>query len=83
MKQHENLDVVIHLSATAVYAVVACVISKDDIQVRGMVKVNTNEFYQGRVVHSERLKKIINQAIYAVETMANCRAHPSNILWKR
>lgn len=75
MKQHENLVVVIHLSATAVYAVVACVISKDDIQVRGMVKVNTNEFYQGRAVHSERLKKIINQAIYAVETMAHCRVY--------
>lgn len=74
MKQPENL-VVIHLSATAVYAVVACVTSKDDIQVKGMTKVNTNEFYQGRAVHPERLKRIIDQAIHAVETMAHCRVH--------
>lgn len=74
MKHAENL-VVVHLSATAVYAVIACVISKDDIQVMGMTKVNTNEFYQGRAVHPERLKRIIDQAIHAVEGMAHCRVH--------
>ncbi|CAM4010574.1 cell division protein FtsA [Psychrobacter arenosus] len=74
MKKIENL-VVIHLSASAVYAVIGQVVSASDIRIMGVGKVASVDFYQGQIRHWERLKSSIRQAIQIAEDMANCRVH--------
>ena len=74
MKNTENL-VVVHLSATAVYAVIGSVVSAKDIRIMGIGQVKNNDFYQGRIKHRERLQGAIKQAIQEAEDTANCRVH--------
>ncbi|MGM8884750.1 cell division protein FtsA [Psychrobacter sp. 1U2] len=74
MKNTENL-VVVHLSATAVYAVIGSVVSAKDIRIMGVGQVKNNDFYQGRIKHRERLQGAIKQAIQEAEDTANCRVH--------
>lgn len=76
MKQAENL-VVIHLSATAVNVVIGQIVAADDIRIKGVGqgKVDHKDYYQGHVIHRERLKSAIKQAIQHAEYMANCRIH--------
>ncbi|WP_434353346.1 cell division protein FtsA [Psychrobacter sp. HD31] len=74
MSNPENL-VVVHLSATAVYAVIGQIHAPDDIRILGLTEVKTNDFYQGRIIDHDRLKASIKQAIQEVEDMANCRVH--------
>ncbi len=75
MNNTENL-VVIHLSATAVYAVIGSVVSRDDIRILGMSEVKISDFfYQGYIRNQEGLKRSIKQVIQNVEDMANCRVH--------
>ncbi len=75
MNNTENL-VVIHLSATAVYAVIGSIVSRDDIRILGMSEVKMSDFfYQGYIRNQEGLKRSIKQAIQNVEDMANCRVH--------
>lgn len=63
MKHTENLVVVVHLSATAVYAVIGDVVSAKDIRILGVGQVKNNDFYQGQIKHRERLQGAIKQAI--------------------
>lgn len=74
MSSPENL-VVVHLSATAVYAVIGTVIASDDIRIIGVSEVKINDFYHGHILNQDRLKSAIKQAIQNVEDMANCRVH--------
>lgn len=74
MKNTENL-VVIHLSASAVYAVIGQVVSASDIRIMGVGQISNNDFFQGQIRHRERLKSAIRQAIQDAEDMANCRVH--------
>ncbi|WP_230660397.1 cell division protein FtsA [Psychrobacter sp. I-STPA10] len=74
MKNTENL-VVVHLSATAIYAVIGQVVSADDIRIMGVGQVKSDDFFRGQIIHWERLKKSIKQAIFDAEEMANCRVH--------
>ncbi|WP_227431085.1 cell division protein FtsA [Psychrobacter sp. I-STPA6b] len=74
MKNTENL-VVVHLSATAIYAVIGQVVSVDDIRIMGVGHVENDDFFCGQIIHWDRLKKCIKQAIYNAEEMANCRVH--------
>ncbi|WP_131667788.1 cell division protein FtsA [Psychrobacter pygoscelis] len=74
MKKTENL-VVIHLSASAVYAVIGQVVSASDIRIMGVGQIANNDFFQGQIKHWERLKSAIRQAIQDAEDMANCRVH--------
>ncbi len=74
MKNTENL-VVVHLSATAVYAVIGSVVSAKDIRIMGVGQVKNNDFYQGQIKHRERLQSAIKQAIQEAEDTANCRVH--------
>lgn len=74
MKKTENL-VVIHLSASAVYAVIGQVVSASDIRIMGVGQIANNDFFQGQIKHWERLKSAIRQAIQEAEDMANCRVH--------
>lgn len=74
MKQPENL-VVIHLSASAVYAVIGQIVTAEDIRIMGIGQVKNSDFYQGQITHRERLKSAIKQAIQEAEDMANCRVH--------
>lgn len=73
MSKSENLLVVIHLSATAVYVVVGEVVSVKDIRIKGVGEVPTEDFQQGQIKHFDRLKSAIRQAIIQAEEMANCR----------
>ena len=75
MKNTENLVVVVHLSATAVYAVIGDVVSAKDIRILGVGQVKNNDFYQGQIKHRERLQGAIKQAIQEAEDTANCRVH--------
>ncbi|WP_350560059.1 cell division protein FtsA [Psychrobacter sp. CAL346-MNA-CIBAN-0220] len=74
MKNTENL-VVVHLSATAVYAVIGSVVSAKDIRIMGVGQVKNSDFYQGQIKHRERLQSAIRQAIQEAEDTANCRVH--------
>ncbi|WP_201557297.1 cell division protein FtsA [Psychrobacter sp. 72-O-c] len=74
MKNTENL-VVVHLSATAVYAVIGSVVSAKDIRIMGVGQVKNSDFYQGQIKHRERLQGAIKQAIQEAEDTANCRVH--------
>ena len=74
MKNTENL-VVIHLSASAVYAVIGQVVSASDIRIMGVGQISNNDFFQGQIRHRDRLKSVIRQAIQEAEDMANCRVH--------
>ncbi|WP_201586416.1 cell division protein FtsA [Psychrobacter jeotgali] len=74
MKNSENL-VVVHLSATAVYAVIGSVVSAKDIRIIGVGQVKNSDFYQGQIKHRERLQSAIKQAIQEAEDTANCRVH--------
>lgn len=74
MKNTENL-VVVHLSATAVYAVIGSVVSAKDIRIMGVGQVKNSDFYQGQIKHRERLQSAIKQAIQEAEDTANCRVH--------
>lgn len=74
MSNPENL-VVVHLSATAIYAVIGQIHAPDDIRILGLTEVKTSDFYQGRIINHDRLKASIKQAIQEVEDMANCRVH--------
>lgn len=74
MKNTENL-VVVHLSATAVYAVIGNVVSAKDIRIMGVGQVKNSDFYQGQIKHRERLQGAIKQAIQEAEDTANCRVH--------
>lgn len=74
MKKTENL-VVIHLSASAVYAVIGQIVSASDIRIMGVGQVSNNDFFQGQIRHRDRLKSVIRQAIQDAEDMANCRVH--------
>ena len=74
MKNTENL-VVVHLSATAVYAVIGNVVSAKDIRIMGIGQVKNSDFYQGQIKHRERLQSAIKQAIQEAEDTANCRVH--------
>ena len=74
MKNTENL-VVVHLSATAVYAVIGNVVSAKDIRIMGVGQVKNSDFYQGHIKHRERLQSAIKQAIQEAEDTANCRVH--------
>lgn len=75
MSKSENLLVVIHLSATAVYVVVGDVCAADKIRIKGVGEVKTEAFQQGQIKHFDRLKSNIKQAILDAEEMANCRIH--------
>lgn len=74
MKHLENL-VVIHLSATAVYAVIGQVVSAKDIRIMGVSQIKNSDFIQGQIIHRDRLKSAIKNAIAEAEDMANCRVH--------
>ena len=74
MKNNENL-VVVHLSATAIYAVIGNVASAKDIRILGVGQVRNSDFYQGQIKHRERLQGAIKQAIQEAEDTANCRVH--------
>lgn len=74
MNKTENL-VVIHLSASAVYAVIGQVVSASDIRIMGVGQIANNDFFQGQIRHRDRLKSAIRQAIQEAEDMANCRVH--------
>lgn len=74
MKHTENL-VVVHLSATAVYAVIGHVVSAKDIRIMGVGQVKNSDFYQGHIKHRERLQGAIKRAIQEAEDTANCRVH--------
>lgn len=74
MKNTENL-VVVHLSATAIYAVIGHVVADDDIRIMGVGLVPNDDFFRGQIIHWDRLKKSIKQAIFDAEEMANCRVH--------
>ena len=74
MKNTENL-VVVHLSATAVYAVIGSVVSATDIRITGIGHVKNSDFYQGQIKHRDRLQSAIKQAIQEAEDTANCRVH--------
>lgn len=74
MKNAENL-VVIHLSATAVYVVIGQVIASDDIRIIGLSEIQTNDFYQGRIIDHDALTAAIKRAVQKAEDMSNCRVH--------
>ena len=75
MKNTENLVVVVHLSATAIYAVIGQVKSADDIRIVGVGQVTNDDFFRGQIIHWDRLQKAIKQAIVDAEDMSNCRVH--------
>lgn len=75
MKNTENLVVVVHLSATAIYAVIGQVKSADDIRIMGVGQVSNDDFFRGQIIHWDRLQKSIKQAIIDAENMSNCRVH--------
>ena len=75
MSKPENLLAVIHLSATAVYVVIGDVVAANDIRIKGVGEVKTEDFQQGQIKHFDRLKSSIRQAVVDAEEMANCRIH--------
>ncbi len=74
MRSPENI-VVIHLSATAVYAVIGNIVNVDDIRIMGLSEVKISDFYQGHIMNQSRLKRAIKQAIEEASEMANMRVH--------
>lgn len=75
MSKSENLLAVIHLSATAVYVVVGDIVAVNDIRIKGVGEVKTEDFQQGQIRNFDRLKSLIREAINQAEEMANCRIH--------
>lgn len=81
MKSSPEKIVVIHLGATQIHTVIACQSeckTKADIVAVGMADTK-GSFYDGKIVHRERLVAAIKHSVRAAEEMANVRIYTAAI----
>ena len=76
MKTPLENKVVIHLTATAVYTVVACPSGHDGrILIKAVSAVKCDHFVEGRIIHREKVMASIRKSVREVEEMVNVRVH--------
>lgn len=73
MKHSVENFVVIHLSTTAVYTVVARANQKGGMAIMAVGYAENDGFAHGKIVHRERLLEAIKKSIHDAEEMANVR----------